>query len=235
LLDSDDLYEPGKLEAQVRAFSHDEDLAMCGTLVKYITKDGKPMSTTDTKPGEYKDILNHIKTGSAFTGSSIMVKTSVWKEMGGYRDFFNGLGYEDYDLTSRIVEKYKAINLQSPLYLYRQYPESTSRRDVLFNPFKLNGHLLVQHFIKEREGGGQDSLDKNDIPAIINFVLKKNEPYVLDPSLIYRELMWASLHRKLNRLALRYIIKAISVSPFRWVNYRALILYFLISTNLIKE
>jgi len=235
LLDSDDLYAPEKLEAQINAFSEDPDLAMCGTLVKYITKDGKPMSTNDIKPSEYKEILDFIKTESAFTGSSIMVKTSVWKEMGGYRDFFNGLGYEDYDLTSRIVEKYKATNLQNSLYLYRQYPESTSRKDVLFNPFKLNGHLLVQHFIRERAAGGKDSLDKNDIPAIISFVVKMNEPYVLDPSLIHRQLMWATLHRKMKLLALKHIMKAISISPFRWANYRSMILCILISVDLIKE
>jgi glycosyltransferase involved in cell wall biosynthesis len=235
LLDSDDLYDSEKLATQVHAFLQDPELAMCGTLVKYIGGDGRDLETVDRKPGEYDAILKHIKKGSAFTGSSIIVKTSVWKEMGGYRDFFNGLGYEDYDLTSRIVEKYKAINIQRPLYFYRQYPESTSRNNVLFNPFKLNGHLLIQHFIAQREHGGVDSLDKNDIPAIIEFVVKKNEPYVLDPSLIYRELMWATLHRKMKILALKYILRAVSQSPFRWANYKALILCVLISANLIKE
>jgi glycosyltransferase involved in cell wall biosynthesis len=235
LLDSDDIYKPEKITLQVNAFLQDQTLGMCGTLVGYMSKNGEPLSTIDEKPGTYEEVLKTIRTSMAFTGSSIMVKTSVWKEIGGYRDFFNGLGYEDYDFTSRIVEKHKSINILKPLYLYRQYPESTSRKDILFNPFKLNGHLLIQHFIHEREQYGIDSLDKNDIPAIIDFVVKKNQPYVEDPSLIYRELMWSSLHRKMNGEALKCILRAISYSPLRWVNYRTLLLFFLISVGVIKE
>jgi hypothetical protein len=164
-----------------------------------------------------------------------MVKTSIWKEFGGYRDFFNTLGYEDYDLTSRIVEKYKAINLQEALYVYRQYPESSSRKNMLYNPFKLNGHLVIQHFIHEREEYGQDSLDKNDIPAIINFIVEKNKPYVDDPSLVHREVMWSYLHRKMYGLSLRHGLKSFWMRPFRWANVRALLVLMLIMAGIKKN
>jgi glycosyltransferase involved in cell wall biosynthesis len=235
LLDADDLYIPTKLEQQLKAFAYDPELALCGTLVGYINREGNILSTKDYKPQTHNEIQEAIKVKNVFTGSAIMVKTSVWHKIGGYRDFFNTLGYEDYDLTSRIVEHYKSRNLHEVLYLYRQYPESTSRRDMLYNPFKLNGHLLIQHFIQQRSTLGYDSLDRNDIPAIINFVMRRNRPYVDDPSLIHREAMWGYLHTKMYRLAYRHCVKAIIVDPFAWTNYRTAILLILISCGIRKN
>lgn len=235
LLDSDDLYAPKKLELQIEEFNNDPALMLCGTLVAFMDSEGKRLETMDSKPLVDSEIREAIKEKNVFTGSTIMVKTTVWREFGGYRDFFNTLGYEDYDLTSRIIEKYKVKNIDLALYDYRQYPESTSRRDMLYNPFKLNGHLLIQHFIKQRAEEGSDSLAKNDIPAIINFIVQKNKPYVDDPSLIHREVMWAYVHKKLHGLAFTHIIKALSMKPLSWSNYRTFVLLLLISTGLRKE
>jgi len=235
LLDADDLWERNKLERQIQSFQDDPSLGLCGTLVKYVNEKGEPIATIDKKPYAFEDILREIKKENIFTGSSIMVKTTIFKEFGGYRDFFNTLGYEDYDLTSRIVEKYKAINLPETLYLYRQYPESTSRQNILYNPFKLHGHLLIQKFIEQRATSGKDSLDRNDIPEVINFVMTQHKPYVDDPSLIYRALMWAALHRKMYRSAFSNIFDALSKKPLMWTNYRTLFILALISSGVIKE
>lgn len=235
LLDSDDRYAPEKLRLQIEEFNNDPTLALCGTLVSFMDNEGNRLKTMDSKPLFDSEIREAIKGKNVFTGSTIMVKTTVWREFGGYRDFFNTLGYEDYDLTSRIVEKYKTKNIGLALYDYRQYPESTSRRDMLYNPFKLNGHLLIQNFIKQRAENGSDSLAKNDIPAIINFIVQKNKPYVDDPSLIHREVMWAYVHKKMYRLAFTHISKAVSMKPFTWSNYRTFMLLLLISTGLRKE
>jgi glycosyltransferase involved in cell wall biosynthesis len=235
LLDADDLWEKNKLEKQLKAFQNDPSLGLCGTLVKYLNEKGEPIATIDKKPYSFENILQEIKKENVFTGSSIMVKTSIFKELGGYRDFFNTLGYEDYDLTSRIVEKYKAINLPEALYHYRQYPESTSRQNILYNPFKLHGHLLIQKFIKQRATSGKDSLDRNDIPEIINFILTQHKPYVDDPSLIYRALMWSALHRKMYRSAFSNIFEALFRKPLMWTNYRTLFILALLSCGVIKE
>lgn len=235
LLDADDWYESTKLERQVSEFQKDEELAMCGTLIKYVDGHGRPLSRQDDKPSDYEDIKRRIAHENVFTGSSIMVRSSVWQSLGGYRDFFNSFGYEDYDLTSRLVEKYKAINISSPLYIYRQLEDSSSKNNLLYNPFKLHGHLLVKRFIEERSLQGSDSLERNDIPSIINFILTVNRPYIDDPSRIYRELMWSSLYRKLYKLAAQNILMAIRKRPFKYLNYKALILLVLISLGVVKE
>ncbi|MDX1372195.1 MAG: hypothetical protein R3321_06975, partial [Nitrososphaeraceae archaeon] len=216
-------------------FEEDPELAMCGTLVKMMNKDGVILETIDSKPISYEQILKEIPKKNVFTGSTIMVKTGIWKEFGGYRDFFNSLGYEDYDLTSRIVEKYKAINLNEALYFYRQYPESTSKKDLLYNPFKLHGYKLIQEFIQQRKQHGIDALDQNDIPFVINFIIALNKPYVNDQSLIYRELMWSFLNKSLFPHAVKNIKTALKLRPFNYQNWKALLLYILIRLKIIKE
>ncbi len=235
LLDSDDTSESNRLESQTNMFISDPDLGMCGTLVNYMSEKGEPLEKDDNKPLTYDEIRREISSKNVFTGSTIMVKTEILKEIGGYRDYFNTIGYEDYDLTSRIVESHKAINIGKKLYNYRQYPDSTSKRNLLYNPFKLHGHLLVQEFINQRKRLGEDALDRNDIPFIIQFILSKHMPYVKDSSLIYRNLMWSSLNRGFLGKAFTSIVKAISLKPISIVNWKTLILFFLAVFGLIKK
>ncbi len=234
LLDADDYCLPTRLERQLDAFNTEPHLGMCGSLVSYVDTEGSQLAIVDNKPKDYGSILEKIKVENVFTGSTIMVRMEVWRSVGGYRDFFNSLGYEDYDLTSRIVEKYPAINLAEYLYIYRQYPDSTSKKNLLYNPFKLHGVKLVQLFIKERQEFGRDSLDLGDYSGIINYVMKLNKPYVDDPSTIYRHFMWTNLNRDLPFKAFQYCIKALLVRPISWLNWKTLLLFFLIKLNLIK-
>lgn len=234
LLDADDLMHPDRLMKQVQAFDQDPDLGLCGTHVEFISEAGKPLGIEESKPLDYQSIRKEIQGKNVFTGSTIMVKTNIWKEVGGYRDYFNTLGYEDYDLTSRIIEKYKAINLPDKLYLYRQYEESSSKRDLLYNPFKLHGYKLVQKLIEQRKTSGTDAIEQIDIPFLINFIVNLNKPYVDDQSLIYRELMWSSLNKKLLLRALKNILMAIKLRPLQWKNWKGLILFCLVNARLIK-
>ena len=234
LLDADDTCVSTRLEQQLEAFIREPELGMCGCLVQYVNMKGEKLPIKDSKPLDYHTIISQIKNQNVFTGSTVMVRTDVWKLLGGYRDFFNSFGYEDYDLTSRIVEKFPAINLDEPLYIYRQYPESTSKKGLQYNPFKLHGHKLVQMLIREREESGKDSLQTGDYPKIINYIMTQHKPYVDDPSTIYRHNMWANLNRGFDVKAFRNALKAIWLKPMVWDNWKTLILFFLTRIGWVK-
>ncbi len=234
LLDADDTCSPERLEKQLAAFDLDENLGLCGTCITYMDASAKKLNISDTKILTYKEIKEGIKTNNIFTGSTIMVKTSVWKEFNGYRDYFNSFGYEDYDLTSRIIEKHKAINIPEKLYHYRQYPESFTKNNLLANPFKLHGYKLIQQFIKQRAITGADKLMENDFPWIINFILEENKPYVKDTSLIYRDLAWSSFNRQSKITALHYCFKALLLKPLELNNYKLLLNLLLIACRFKK-
>ena len=235
LQDADDWSEPDRLDKLLQAFERDPDLAMVGSCVAFVDIKGNKLSKTDHKPTKYRDILDRIGRENVFTGSTVMVRKRVWLEVGGYRDFFNSIGFEDYDLTSRIVEKFPAINLPDPLYIYRQLPESTSKKDLLYNPFKLHGDQLVRMFIEERKKGIPDSLERGDYPKILNYVMQLNRPFVDDPSRIYRGFMWSYLNRRMFGRAFKSCLKGIAIKPFKMANWKALVLYVLFRFGLIKK
>ena len=235
LLDSDDTCVETRFEKQLEAFRKNPNLGMCGCLVRYVNRQGQQIPLRDSKPEVYSSIRKEIKSNNVFTGSTIMVRSTVWNSVGGYRDFFNSMGYEDYDLTSRIVQNYESINLQEDLYIYRQYPESTSKQGLLYNPFKLHGAKLVQHFIAQREDSGKDSLDVEDYPGIISYVLGMHKPFVDDPSTIYRRFMWSNLNRGFIHKALQSSLMAIWTKPFNWLNWKTLALLCLIRLRIVKE
>lgn len=235
LLDADDTCSKDRLEIQLGSFKADKDLGLCGSQVKYINKYGKELAIEDRKLLDYRQIKKELESKNVFTGSTIMVKTAIWKEFDGYRDYFSTFGYEDYDLTSRIAEKYKVINVTQKLYNYRQYAESFTKNNLIANPFKLHGYKLIQQFIKQRANTGVDKLMENDISWIINFILKENQPYIEDSSLIYRDLTWSNYNRKMYKRAFIYLLRAIRTNPLNYKNGKLIIILFLLRLKILKE
>lgn len=232
--DSDDISLPDRFEHLIREFENDAELGMCGSFVTYINEQEEILPIEDKKPTKYADIKLEIQRQNVYTGPTIIVRKEVWQSVGGYRDYFSKLGYEDYDLTSRIVEKYKSTIIPKELYKYRQHRDSTSKKDLIYNPFKYHGHFLVKKFIEERQTTGTDSLQENDISGIIHFILEKNKPYVDDPSLLMRDLMWSSLKRKHYTTAFYRILRAVQKSPFNYRNYKSLLLFFLVRIKVLQ-
>lgn len=222
-LDADDLAEKDRLKLQAEAFEKDPELGLCGCLVKYVDESKNRLAINNSKPLEYEDIKKTALEKNPCTGSAIMVRAEIIREIGGYRDFFSGIGNEDYDLVTRIIEKHRSINLPDELYVYRQLGNSTSRSaTVLFDMYRQHGHELVKLFMRERAETGRDSLDRGDYPKIRNFILEKHKPYVLDPSKLYRDLAADSIYSKIYDEAVSYSKKAIVKNPFEPLNYRTL-------------
>ena len=232
--DSDDISLPNRFDLLIKEFKSDPELGMCGSFVTYINEREKVLSIKDRRPTKYTDIKQEIQLYNVYTGPTIIVKKEIWLSIGGYRDYFSRLGYEDYDLTSRIVEKHKSTIVPKKLYKYRQHSDSTSKKDLMYNPFKYHGHFLVRKFIEERRAKGIDSLQENNISGIIHFILERNKPYVDDPSLLSRDLMWSSLKRENYTTAFNCILQGIQKSPLNYKNYKSLLLFFLVRVKILR-
>lgn len=218
-LDSDDLIEKDKIEKQVSAFQTDEELGLCGTFCQIIDINLSPIKI-EKKNILYDDIKENIILKNQFVGASIMVKKVILEEMGGYRDFFSQLCNEDYDLTARIVDKYKAINIPEPLYLYRMNSNSTSQNSWK-EPYKLHSCDLVSLFIIQRRERGSDWLEEKNYSAIDQFIEEKHKPYITDPSLIYRELAAAYNDYNAPWKGVKSSLIGICKKPNKLLNYRA--------------
>lgn len=121
--DSDDISISTRLETQVNKLDQNPNLAVVGSRALIIDKNG-------AFTGQKLDVINgkeKIKTilffENTFVHSSIMIRTSVLREVGGYGNY---PGTEDYDLFVRISHLYDLDNIEEYLVYYRMHDQNFS-------------------------------------------------------------------------------------------------------------
>lgn len=142
-LDGDDLWLPDKLELQIAMAESDRRANLIYTGVIYFRDDGfealaRPLS--DMPEG---DVTPEIYTDNFLVGSSVMVKTQVIRELGGYRPVDNK--GEDYTLWLRLARQgIYARAVKKPLVRYRIRANSlaSSRLPNFLAQIKIMGDAL---------------------------------------------------------------------------------------------
>ena len=216
--DADDFSDEDRLKKQVEVLEEDASIGMCGTLAYSVSTEGAKLNPID-RPISYEEVMEAIQLKSAFLGATVMIRQDIYSEVGGYRDFFNQKGYQDYDWTYLIAEKYKAVNIPEYLYFYRQHGSSNSKKIEID---RLLGKEYVQFLAKQRKGNnGHDALTNNTLmPAFESFLQSVKHPYLQDKSLIYRKYAATYMYHRMYRNALTISKKAIKINPVKVVNYR---------------
>ena len=203
--DSDDLSHPKRLENQLEAFQVDQQLGICGTNGYRIDIEGRRIQEI-TKPEFHDEILKHIKIKNPFIGSSLMIKREVYETVGGYRMFFDGLAFQDYDWAWLVVERFKGKNLNDPLYFYRQRPGSNSK---IVNLRRHISPTLVQLLADQREKTGTDLVISKNFGSLERLLSEIEKPYLENPGRLYLEygldFSFAKLYGKATKMALMYI------------------------------
>ena len=216
--DADDISYPNRLSEQVKAFEQDTKLGMVGTFSDIISTNGEILETAK-RPISYEEVNEKIIESNAFIGATVMIKREVYEKIGGYREYFNRLAYQDYDWTYLIVEKYKSINLSHPLYQYRQHPTSTSK---IVDPKRIVSDKLVKFLAKQRKDNGVDCLQQNNPEILDKYFNKLLTPYKKDLSLIYREFAAGAMYSNMKKRAIDLSWQAIKKEPFKLINWRTI-------------
>ena len=125
-IDSDDTWEPGKLQKQVEFFRDHPEYGACFTLVNFVDEHGKILTEKDTERVLWWDIRNKTQAewlryfyfyGCGVSHPTAMFPRKVIEKVGLYN-----LGYvqvQDYDLWIRIVKHYPIHIIQEKLTNYR--------------------------------------------------------------------------------------------------------------------
>ncbi|RWU07563.1 glycosyltransferase family 2 protein [Pedobacter chitinilyticus] len=122
ILDSDDIAMPNRLKIQVDYMNANADVAICGGQAVLIDGSSKEIRPYKVHSG---DSLSHwLVLHNVFINSTLMIKTSVMREMGGYRDMAPA---EDYDLSFRIGLKYRVANISDTFVFYREHGNNISK------------------------------------------------------------------------------------------------------------
>jgi glycosyltransferase involved in cell wall biosynthesis len=126
-LDADDIAMPERLDRQVAFLDSRPAIALIGSFAEFIDPEGAPF-LIQRVPLTFDDIIRKIFSSNCFVHPSVMFRTSVVRELGGFREEM--LHAEDYDLWLRVIERHGVANLPEPLVRYRVHPGQLSQRKL---------------------------------------------------------------------------------------------------------
>ncbi len=128
-MDGDDLSVPDRFEKQVDFLLEHSDIDVVGSFMKI--RDGVHDDKVRTAV-EFPDIF-HLPKGNPCCHATIMMRTAVFKELGGYSSAPEVRRVEDVDLFWRFYESgHKAANILEPLYIVREDANGYIRRKFRF-------------------------------------------------------------------------------------------------------
>jgi glycosyltransferase involved in cell wall biosynthesis len=217
--DADDFSSPNRLEYSIAEFERNTNLGLLSCQVAYVDKFGNIIRESN-KPTTYSGVLSDMHKTNVVGGSIMVIRADCLKAVGGkFRVFFEGLAYQDYDLSLLIAEKYEAYSLPDVLYYYRQHESSNSK---IISTERLLSKELVLHLAKQRKERGSDDLMDGHPEKVKEYFTKLKKPYQMDRSLIYRDYAANFMYQGLNRRAIATSWKAILNRPAKLVNWMTL-------------
>lgn len=184
IMDSDDISISNRLEVQFDYMEKNPEVGICGSLVRFLPSDkilNRPLSHEEIK-------ISFIKNNYC-THPSLMIRGLLVKEYNlRYNEDY--LYSADYDLVSRILARFKVVNLPNVLLKYRLHGSQISQKfqlkqkmyadririkqlsnfDITPNEFEKQLHLqlVTQKYI--------DNVNNiRELQHWANFLLKQNE------------------------------------------------------------
>ena len=116
-MDADDKAISIRLEKQLSSFLENKDLAMCGSWAIAINEKSERKGEISYPKISSLEIKKYIIFHNPFIHPTVMIRKRVLNEAGYYRNFWKNI--EDYELWTRIVFRYKILNIPEYLLEYR--------------------------------------------------------------------------------------------------------------------
>jgi len=125
--DQDDISMPTRIEKQVIEFTKNTDLVLLGTRGWAINNQGEVVGKI-TMPIKNLDLQYMSNFYNPFIHTSVMMRSIVLKQIGGYSEDNQNQPPEDFELWSRIKKMGQIENLNERLVKYRVSDNSMSRK-----------------------------------------------------------------------------------------------------------
>lgn len=127
-IDSDDIWLPGKLETQIRAFGREPEAGLAYCRFRTITG-GVESPEVFPRPGRCYDgdVFGPLYLHTFIACSGVMVKRAALDSAGGFSEAREMVAIEDMDLWLRIAAQHKVLlSSEEPLFLYQVHPGGMS-------------------------------------------------------------------------------------------------------------
>lgn len=215
--DADDFSAPERIELQLKAFSNYSELGACGTNFIQVSEKGEEIKRSNYLL-DYNDIKNAVPDFQ-IVGSSLMIKREVYEAVGGYHEFFDRIGVEDYYWTWLIMEKFQLMNLKESLYYYRINTNSVTS-NLVSEPKKVFSLEICQSLIESRKNTGTDLLESGKEDELINTLNGKVRFFKENPVDYYYHIARRRFYEGRKKEALKLMLKVCLQSPLKLKYYR---------------
>ncbi|MEI6669947.1 MAG: glycosyltransferase family A protein [Acidobacteriota bacterium] len=207
-LDSDDLWVPGKLEAQMALFAEHPELGLVSCHSRFVDVHGVPTqgdpSAIEPPIAEGRPLLRRLLLGNWLSGgSNAVVRRAPLDAVGGFDERLSCA--EDWDMWIRIAQRFAIGFVNEPLTISRVSANSLSAPANVAAMLENELRMLDKHC--SAADGGVGSWDRRMAYAER-----------------YGRAAWAHLAIGNRRLARRFIIKSLAVSPEHFVTQRGFVL-----------
>lgn len=159
IMDSDDIALPQRLEIQIQQFNNREELAAIGASAYVINADGTLTKEIMLPICDTNKLHASLLLYNSFVHSTMMIRLSVFKEMGGYPPYSIG---EDYGFFSKIALKYEVNNIPDILLEYRSHGSNISKQK------RQELDTVHQHIMSNQLDNLLPTHNLNDIQMMLN-------------------------------------------------------------------
>lgn len=209
VLDSDDIAKPNRLQLQVERFISDPDLVLLGSCADVIDSTGQVCGSIDTREYLDADIRKSMLRVNWFIQSSVMFRTEVVRNLGGYPA--NIPIAEDYALWLKIIAAHKVGNLRERLVQYRVHGAQISQRKIRM--VREMAHKIQQETWDELVVSGRSA--GFDPPEVADVWSRLRA----GPGTLGRDYLgWAERYRQMGDRKAAFVtaLAGLKVSPLSW-------------------
>jgi len=210
--DSDDYSDEKRLQILHEHLVANPDLDAVGSNFSKVLEDGTVIWESDY-PTTHEEIVTSMPEYFRFCGATIMFRKKVYQEVGGYNEYFDRAGAEDFYWVYLISEKFRICTVSDQLYFYRFNPKSVS--STLENKKKLFSVDIARFLIRQRISKGTDALESGNLLEIEDEMARLNRPFELDKLLFKKKqvkrLLWNGQYAKAYRIGFGIILR----NPFQ--------------------
>ncbi len=165
--DHDDIALPGRLERQVAFLESHPAVALVGTWAAILGAASEP-ERYHRHPCDPATLRFALLFDNPFVHSSVVARTAVLRELGGYSTDPERQPPEDYELWSRVVRDHDVANIPEVLQCYREVQGSMSRTGD--DPFSRHVVAVSRENIARALGGRATPREVSDLAEVLHRV-----------------------------------------------------------------
>ena len=223
-LDSDDTWEPNKLEFCLQMLADNPEVKAVAHALRYLDKHGKKLSYIATYPTTKAQMQAIKVTGESpwvFPSSVVVDRTILVKEGGFAEDWLVG---EDTELFTKIAQKYGLLAATEPLGNYRI--RANSLTDKYWLKKRIASDCVKENQLRRLRGEPELSLNEyeqvcfNNLPLLerlnkLREVLAQHYMRKVGQSWLNREVLPTIVYG----IATTVINPQATLNKFKWIKY----------------